>query len=224
LVPAVWQLRDGKTWVLYAGYNAAMLASFLAVYLLAGTGQYASTGGTQNFYWTDWFPPRQPLAVLKWLALAHTGNMLAYPVGGRDGASAATFLLCLAGMWQLARARRWDWLLLLLGPFALTLVAAALHRYPYGGSARIAQHPAPAICLLAGMGAAFCLAAAARWLGDQRRLALVACGLLAAICVVGMARDWRKPYKTEGDQMVRQIMADVARQAEPHDQIVVLDV
>jgi len=28
-------------------------------------------------------------------------------------------------------------------PAALTFAAAALHRYPYGGSARIAQHLAP---------------------------------------------------------------------------------
>ena len=38
-----------------------------------------------------------------------------------------------------------------------------------------------------------------------------------------MARDWEKPYKTEGDEMVRQIVAEVARQAGPDDQIVVLE-
>src|SRR5439155_26666838 len=114
-------------------------------------------------------------------------------------------------------------MVLLRGPSALTFVAAALHRYPYGGSADIAQHLAPPICLLAGTGAVLFLTRAARWLGDERRLALVACGLLAAVGVAGMARDWKKPYKTEGDEMVRQIVAEVARQAGPDDQIVVLE-
>ena len=45
-------------------------------------------------------------------------------------------------------------LLMLTAPFVLTLIAAALRLYPYGGSARVAQHLAPPICLLAGMGIA----------------------------------------------------------------------
>jgi hypothetical protein len=224
LLPAVCRLRNAKTWALYITYNGLMLGSFLGLYLIAGTNQYESTGGALNSYWTDWFPPAQPVALFKWLALAHTGNMLAYPAGGRDGASALTFLLCLAGIWHLGRLRRWDWLALLLFPFALTFAAAALHRYPYGGSARVAQHLAPAICFLAGTGAVLCLAAAARWLGDERRLAIAASGLLAVVGVVGMARDWKKPYKTDGDRMVRKIVNQITQEAGPNDQIVVLDV
>jgi 4-amino-4-deoxy-L-arabinose transferase-like glycosyltransferase len=223
LLPTVWRLREKKTWCLYAAYNSLMLLSFLGVYLAAGTGQYDSTGGSQNFYWTDWFPPAQPLALLKWLALAHTGNMMAYPVGGRDGASAATFLLCLGGIVHLARRRQGSLLLLLLGPFVLTFVAAALHRYPYGGSARIAQHLAPAICLLAGTGLAMCLGVVAQRYGQDRRIALVVCLLLAVVGIAGMVRDVKKPYKTEGDRMVRLIVNDAVRRAAPDDQIVVLD-
>src|SRR5262249_18076304 len=153
---------------------------------------------------------------------AHTGNMLAYPVGGRDGASAATFLLCLAGMWQLARARRWDWLLLCLGPFGLTLVAAAMHRYPYGGSARIAQHLAPAICLLAGLGIAGPIRAL-RPAPARPRWAPAPCVVPALVGAGGLARDLVRPYKTDGDRMVRQIVADIFRQAGPDDQVVVVD-
>jgi hypothetical protein len=224
LLPAVCRLRDARTWVLYSAYNALMLASFFGLYLLAGTSQYDSTGGAQNSYWADWFPPTQPVAFLKWLAQAHTGNMMAYPAGGRDGASTFTFLLCIAGLWHLSPRRRWDLLLLLLVPFALTFAAAALHRYPYGGSARVAQHVAPAICFLAGAGAAVCLAGVTRWIGNEWRWALVACGIFAAIGLVGMARDWSRPYKTDGDRMVRQIVNEIAQKAEPNDQIVVLDV
>jgi len=201
-----------------------MLASFLGVYLLAGKNQYASAGGTENFYWTDWFPPAQPLALVKWLVQAHTGNMMAYPAGSRDGGSALTFLLFLAGVWHFGRLRRWDMLALLLVPFALTFVAAALHRYPYGGSARVAQHLAPAICFLAGAGAAIGLAWVAHWIGNERRLAVAACSLLAVLGIAGMARDWKKPYKTEGDAKVRQIVSEIAQGAGPDDQIAVLDV
>jgi 4-amino-4-deoxy-L-arabinose transferase-like glycosyltransferase len=44
------------------------------------------------------------------------------------------------------------WLALL--PFLFTLIAAALHRYPYGQSERCGQHLAPAIALLMGVGGA----------------------------------------------------------------------
>src|SRR5262249_33992978 len=37
------------------------------------------------------------------------------------------------------------------------------------------------------------------------------------------ARDWKKPYKTDGDRMVRQIVNNVMHRAGPDDQIVVLD-
>src|SRR5262249_45897747 len=96
-------------------------------------------------------------------------------------------------------------------------------RYPYGGSARIAQHLAPAICLLAGAGAAVALAGAVRWFGSERRWSLAACGLLAVIGIAGIARDWRKPYKTEDDQRGRHIVADVLRQVGPDDHLAVFD-
>src|SRR6516164_351060 len=84
----------------------------------------------------------------------HTGNMFAYPVGRRHGGCTIIFLLCVAGAAEFFRQRRFVVLTLLLAPFAFTLVAAALRRYRYGGSARIAQHLAPAICLLAASGIA----------------------------------------------------------------------
>jgi hypothetical protein len=223
LLPSVWRQVDWRARGLYVAYNGLMVLTFLGVYLLAGTGQYDSTGGTENSYWAEWFPPSQPVALAKWLAVVHTGNLFAYPVGGRDGASAPTFMLCLVGLLHFGRGRRWDLLLLAIVPLGLTFIAAALHRYPYGGSARIAQHLAPAICLLAGTGAAMLLAKAARWIGEERRWGLVVCALLAAIGVAGMVRDWKKPYKTDGDHMVRVIVNDVVHQAGARDQIVVLD-
>jgi hypothetical protein len=93
-------------------------------------------------------------------------------------------------------------LLLFLLPFALTLIAAAMHRYPYGGSARIAQHLGPAICLWAGLGAAWLI----ERLRDEKRrhLAVVMVfGLLAAVGIVGIVHDFLRPSKTPGDARAR---------------------
>jgi hypothetical protein len=222
LLPAVWRRPGWAARALYLAYNVLVGISFAALYLLVGAGQYGSTGGADNWYWQESFPPGQPFALLKWLVLIHTGNLMAYPVGGPNGLSALTCLLFLAGVWQAGRARQWDLLSLSLVPFALTLTAAALHRYPYGGSARVAQHLAPAICLLTGLGTAGLLRRL-RLADTQPRWALAACVLLGLVGAGGLARDLVKPYKTEGDRMVRQIVTDVFRQAGPDDQIVIVD-
>src|SRR5262249_58846669 len=78
-----------------------------------------------------------------------------------------------------------------------------LGRYPYGGSARVAQHLAPSICLLAGAGAAALLRRACPSRIARRRGEVLALCLLAAIGFAGMFRDVRKPYKTEGDERAR---------------------
>jgi hypothetical protein len=223
LLPAMLRASGwGARW-LYLAYNLATLVSFFVCYRLAGTAQFESAGGSQNWYWSDWFPPAQPWSLLKWLVASHTGNMMAYPIGASAGASTLTCLLCILGAWHFWRDRRWEMLLLCLGPFVLTFVAAALHRYPYGGSARVAQHLAPAICLLAGTGGAAVITRWARSEAVRRRWVLAACSLLVLTGIGGIARDLLKPYKTDGDREVRQIVSDIAKQAGPDDQIVVID-
>jgi hypothetical protein len=102
----------------------------------------------------------------------------------------------------LSKRRQWKLLLLLLTPFALNLVAAALERYPYGGSARVAQHLAPSICLLAGLGAASWMARARDPEVQRRRLVFTLAGLV--VFGVGfMVRDLVHPYKTEYDARIR---------------------
>ena len=222
LLPVIWRQPGWKVRGAYLLFNAVMIASFAGWYLLAGLNQYSSTHGAQNTQWDMWFAPTDPWALIKWLAAAHTDNMFAYPLGGHNGGSVITTTLCLLGAWQLARSRRWEILLLLLSPFFLTLCAASLHRYPYGGSARVAQHLAPAICLLAGNGAAWCLT----WLkpaASRRRCVLAACALLAAIGAAGLFRDFAKPYKSEGDRIARRLAETIAVEAGPEDQVVVID-
>ena len=79
--------------------------------------------------------------------------MLAYPYGGNDFGSTLTTLVVVAGCIRMAhrRARR-PLLFLLLAPLPVALVAAALHRYPYGTSTRVMLYMAPAFCLLTGEG------------------------------------------------------------------------
>jgi hypothetical protein len=223
LLPVVWRKREFRSWILFGIYNLAAAVSFLIWYRLAGVAQFDSTGGKQNWYWSEWFPPSEPMALLKWLAAAHTGTMMAYPAGGSDGASAGTLILCLIGAWELCRSRRWSVAALCLAPFALTFLAAALHRYPYGGSARVAQHLAPAICLLAGNGAAMLIGWIARSEAAQRHCSAVVSILLALIALAGMVRDWRRPYKTPADAQLRDIVLRVAHEAKADDQIVVMD-
>jgi hypothetical protein len=223
LLPVVWRKREFRSWILFGIYNLTVAVSFLMWYRLAGVAQFDSTGGTQNWYWSEWFPPEEPVALLKWLAVAHTGNMMAYPAGGSGGASAGTLILGLIGAWELCRSRHWSIVVLCLAPFGLTFLAAALHRYPYGGSARVAQHLVPAICLLAGNGAATLIGWFARSDTAQRRCLAAASILLTLIAVAGMIRDWRRPYKTPADAQLRDIVMGVAREARADDQIVVMD-
>jgi hypothetical protein len=54
---------------------------------------------------------------------------------------------------------------LLLAPLGLNFIAAALHRYPYGGQFRLALFLAPVFCVLIALG----LTAALVWIEDWRR-------------------------------------------------------
>lgn len=200
---------------------AATVGGFLAVLKLAGAGQYHRTGAAMRVYWHHSFPPGNPLHFFIWFIRIHTGNLFAYPVGGKRGGSTATFLAFLVGLAVFIRYRR-KFLLLLLTPFALTFIAAVLRRYPYGGSARVAQHLAPVICLLAGAGIAW-LVEKFLLLQSQHRLAThVAGGLLLTVAVIGALRDVLHPYKTPADEKTRSIVVHVLQQTRDSGGLVVL--
>jgi hypothetical protein len=226
LLPEVWRRREAKVRVLYAGYNLTMLAGFLGGYLV-GAAQVGSAGSAVNTYlrayWSDAFPPAAPVPLLKWLVLIHTGQLTAYPVGASNGGSTLTFLLCLIGVGQLWKARKRSLVVLLTTPFALGLLAAAGHRYPYGGSCRLAQHLAPSVCLLAGLGAAALIDRYARPADARRRWIAAGCGLLALIGAGGMVRDLVKPYRSQGDLWTYRVAREVFKHAGPADQIVVFN-
>src|SRR5207247_1510864 len=105
----------------------------------------------------------------------------AYPIGGEHGASAGTFVcFAMAAVWLWRYGRR-TVAALCLAPFALGLVAAALERYPYGGSARTMQYVAPAICLFAGVGVALALG----WLRRPAMLRWGTAGCLLWLALLG---------------------------------------
>src|SRR5262249_21135777 len=126
--------------VAWIAYNVILVVTFLTFLSLNMQMQPEGSLRFLDSHWGHAFPPREPAALLWWLLETHTGNMMAYPAGGKNFASSLTLLLFLVGVGQFAWLRCWQLLGLCLAPFALTFVAAALHRYPYGDSARLCQH------------------------------------------------------------------------------------
>ena len=129
----------------------------------------------------------------------HTGNMMAYLVGGKNFGSTLTFLFVVVGAVALWRNRQKPLLLLLLAPLPLMMIAAAMHKYPYGTSARISQHLAPAFCILAGVG----LSSALRfWLCRRRPMIgiCIATAVMATIAIGGSVRDIASPQKKFSDR------------------------
>jgi hypothetical protein len=219
VLPGVWRQPRFTAKLLYLALNLLIALSFLCYYWFAGVGQHASM---DKEYWERSFPPPDGFGLVAWLWQVHTGNMFAYPVGGHHGASTLTFLLCVLGLVGVCRQRRWQLLGLIGLPFLLTLLAAAVHRYPYGGSARVAQHLAPAICLLAGTGLTV-LVGSSPPLILRSRCTIAICCALALMGLGGLVRDVRKPYKSEDDQFVRQAVTDLLRESGREDQIMVMD-
>lgn len=205
---------------LWLAYGLCTVASFAVMYF-AYARPHAAAAWPADAPWTidtwgDGFPPlARPLRLPLWLLDVHTGNMLAYPVGGVNGGSALTSVLVLIGIVSIWRTRR-ALLLLLLGPLAFALVAAAMHVYPYGTSARFTLYMAPAFCLLAGVG----LMSAIKTLCPPRRIFRcigITAGVMAIIAVSGIARDLAQPYKAVWDDENRRAVQWLAEQSGPDD-------
>ncbi len=111
LGPVVFRQRLRSVRWAYLIYNLMLLGSFLVIYLASTSSQSAAVrAGYRWGYWRDSFPPwEQPWKLVKWLISTHTGNMLAYPIGGANGASAATFAamtIGIAAFWRRGRTDR----------------------------------------------------------------------------------------------------------------------
>ncbi|MFQ5807219.1 MAG: glycosyltransferase family 39 protein, partial [Phycisphaerae bacterium] len=148
--------KRARAWALWLVYNVLVAASFLC-FLLVFVAVHSARAADSwlEDWWRDAFPPRASIgAFLWWLVKIHTGRMFAYPHGGPHFASTLTTVLFLVGAITLVVRRRHWFVLLFVGMSLATLLAAALERYPYGGSVRVSIYFAPLICLMAGLGAA----------------------------------------------------------------------
>ena len=197
----LWGVRSRRGWSVWAVYNLALVASFLAWYRLATGTQAGAELVVMNRMWGDTFPPRDSLInLVAWLLRVHAGPLLAVPVGGSNFGSIATTLLCLVAVGVLLRKGRYRLLVLCAAPFALNLLAAALRQFPYGGHMRLAMHLAPLVCILAAIGAAAVFKrlpaddSAGRRLTWPLAAAIVVLLLLAAL---SMARDFYTPGKEQ---------------------------
>ncbi len=189
-----------------------LVLSTLFMWNCFGKSAYEHGNQVMNLkvFWQDAMPRSfSAQEILRWLAEAHTGSMVAYPVGAEHGGSAATTIFLVLGIVLLAFRQR-QILFLLVSPFLLTALAAALQKYPYGGSARIAQHLAPMICLLVAWGV---IALFPRKTISGRRL----CRLLVAVIglgfVVGQGIYFiQKPAKDPNDTSMRETLASIYMQ------------
>ena len=156
--------------------------------------------------WKDAFPPSDFSGFLLWFAEKSSGRLMAYPHGGGNYKSLLTTLLVLTGVVVLWRQKRDFFLLLITMPFLLTVIAAIFHAYPYGTSARIAQHLAPSICILAAVGLTFIFGKLTKLETKQHSFVKYTCIILLSFGVLGIGYSIAKPYKTKDDAEVRRIV------------------
>jgi hypothetical protein len=188
--------RSRRGWLPWLAFSIVMVLSFTALFAVSAVHQSQRSLEAMRECWQGGFPPlADPGRLVAWLLDAHTGEMLAYPVGGRRGGSALTFLLCAAGLAVLLRRRHFLAAFLGLAPLALSFVAAALGRYPYGQMTKFQIYMAPAFCLLAGIGIAAALAPRGGRAASRTGL-LAVLAVLAAVGLGAIARDFWSQAKS----------------------------
>ena len=179
---------------------------------MAALGQYHTSPGDRAYFlrfWAEAFPPswHDMTALVGWLLRTHTGPLFAYPHGGnRLSWLTVTIFGCFVVGIVVRSLRDPCIVTLFVLPFVLALAAAALRRYPYGMSVRVAQFLAPATVLMAAAGASS-LCGARR---DQHPwCAWIAPGLVLVLVGTGLCRlagDLRRPYRTPWDRTTREFV------------------
>ena len=215
--------RHGRGMVGFVSFGVVGAASWLASYLAFGRPQAQAA----PFYhrletWRGAFPPLgRPWELPGWLLDVHTGNMLAYPLGGNHYASAGTALLVVVGAVRVWRTRP-ALVMLLLSPMPPMLLASCLGLYPYGTSARTTLFLAPAFCLLAGAGVVGLLQQVRSIPRRGRGFGLVVAGL-GLIPLIAAVGNVALPYKNWEDLMNRRAVEQLAALAAPGDRWLVTD-
>jgi hypothetical protein len=203
LAGPVWKDRRRAVVAPFLTFNAVIATTFMLLYIFIIKSQDAAMPLMLRRYWDNVFPPlSHPFAFARWLVTMHTGEMFGYPGGGGSGASTGTFLLTITGAIALWKRRERAALMTLLGPFALTFLAAILHKYPYGGTSRHLQFLAPSICVLAGIGGWSLIAR----LRSSKTREMVIWGVAAGLFAGGfihLARSMERPFYNPYDVSAR---------------------
>jgi len=209
-VVGLWEVfRWRKTGLLIA-YGGFLAAAGLAIAAMAALGRYNTSPADRAYFlkfWATAFPPSwsDPTALVGWMIRSHTGPLFACLPGGAPGQNwvSALFFGCFV-VGTVVRGRREPELVrLFVLPFLLTIVAAAMRRYPYGTSVRVAQFLVPATVLLAAAGLAWLCTH--RWL--SRIGGWVAPGLAIILAGTGLWRlgcDLVQPSRTPWDRTSRE--------------------
>ncbi len=227
-MPAWRQGWHARCW--FAAFGLATLVGFVLAHHIGTNqlntpitvphtaGQTISTQAGMEAYWGEGFPPASPLQFIKWIVLQATGQLTAYPVGSAKGGSILTAILCVVGAVCWARRGRWSWLALTVAPILLGLGAAIAHRYPFG-PARLSQHLAPGICLLAGLGLASLIRDRLRRSARPMVWAATASGCFALIGIAGLAKDIVRPYRDKGCEWMRTTMMQMRHELSAGDRV-----
>jgi hypothetical protein len=165
-------------------------------------------------YWSTAFMPSPPwrLEAIRWLIQAVTR-----PFGGKESAglwypmNRVYAVLMLIGFWQLARLRPREFGLL-VGPAALTLLAAIAHQYPFFD--RVILFLLPMFLFGSAEGMAWVASQIARLLPRARIPVLVALFIPTLYPVLGSL----PPYKTED---IKPALAYLREHFQPGDRIYV---
>ncbi|MGD0812376.1 MAG: glycosyltransferase family 39 protein [Verrucomicrobiota bacterium] len=203
---------------------------FMALTACSATGLYeanirssldvSQASGLQAFWHLGYPPMNHPWLIPFWLLDVHTGRGFAWPLGENHFGSTLTTALWLTGLvmyWR--RGNRWVWALFVV-PHVLLLIAAFLHKYPYGANPRICMFLGPGICLFMG--------AAVQWLlgrlgGGRRRLCYrVGALLLLFISLGGVTRDGVLRFREINGPDLRSTLVAAGRIAGTGSQFVVL--
>jgi hypothetical protein len=205
------------------GLCAVVLAmSFAAMYAVYASPHAQAAHRLQTAWSYVWPPVERPWLLPIWFFKIHLGRLFALPHGGVAPGSAVTFALFVVGGVYLWR-RQPLLVVLLVSPFLLNMGAAAIRAYPYGGTQRIAQHLAPAICLLAGQG----LWVVLRWWLRNHAHMRFGAGVFAIgvslYGIGGMVVDVIIPYATPASKHSHDAVRDLAEASQPTDTWVIFN-
>jgi hypothetical protein len=183
-------------------------AAGLTIAVMAIAGQYDASPENRAYFlrfWSEAFPPswRDPAALGGWLARVHTGPMFAYPHGGTRLSWLTALIFASLVMGIVVRCRRDSRVAaLFVLPFLMAIAAAALRRYPYGTSVRLAQFLVPSTLLLAAAGGTW-LCARVRPVPLARAITSGLAIILVGVGLYRLGGDLGHPYRTPWDRTAR---------------------